>query len=171
MKAKRTLALLRMIKNITALFVVLLAAGTGLTLYLPQFQPDSNGAGQHIHYQINQDSLKKPLLMSTTLLDPLEQQASGFGLRLGLFSQLAQAIRQGQAYSLAQIPDIVKVTDEQRYWYLLILGPYPSEDLAHQQSFQLEEKHGISTTLIRWPFAEKKAASSETAKVKMPSAP
>ncbi|WDE08064.1 SPOR domain-containing protein [Thalassomonas viridans] len=159
-----------MIKNLTALFVALLATGTGLTLYLPQFEPGSNGADKHIGYQINQDSLKKPLLMSATLLDPLDQDSSGFGLRLGLFSQLAQAISKGQEYSLSQIPDIIKVTDQQRYWYLLILGPYPSEAQANRESSQLEEKHGISTTLIRWPFPENKK-DSKAAEAKTPSVP
>jgi len=160
-----------MIKNLTALFVVLLATGTGLTLYLPQFQPGSNGSGLRINYQINQDSLKTPLLMSATLLDPLEQDGSGFGLRLGLFSQLAQAISQGEKYPLAQIPDIIKVTDQHRYWYLVILGPYSSQTLANQQSARLEEKYGVSATLIRWPFPDNKKADSKAAGAKTPAVP
>ncbi|WP_281557535.1 SPOR domain-containing protein [Thalassomonas sp. RHCl1] len=160
-----------MIKNITALFVILLATGTGLTLYLPQFQPGSTGVDKHIGYLINQDSLKKPLQMSATLLNPPEQDTADFGLRLGLFSQLAQAVGQGQKYALAQTPDIIKVSDQQRYWYLLILGPYSNQMQANLQSRQLEEKHGISTTLIRWPFSDNKKGDGKAAEAKTPAAP
>jgi cell division protein FtsN len=143
-----------MLKQIIGYLLLLVAAGTGLTLYLPDYEPDNGVSTQQQFYQIDQPSLKEPLPMADTLLSATEPPGSAYGLRLGLFSQLQQAIGQGQKLALADNPTIVKLTDQQRYWYLLMLGPYDSTDIANQQRYDMARQHGISATLMKWPMKD-----------------
>lgn len=136
----------------TILVVLLLVAGVSLTLYLPAYQSNNRVSDNPTAYQISQSSLKKPLLMTTTLLPALSLQDSSYGLRLGLFGQLQQAINQSTKYRLADNPTIIKTTDQQRLWYLLVLGPFDSKQHASDRRLLLRQNHDISTTLINWPI-------------------
>ena len=145
---------------ITGLLAFLLTVGVGLTLYLPSYQPSVTDATSS--YIIDLPSLKSPLLMSDTLLTTLKEEDSVYGLRLGLFGQLTQAINLGK--SLGNKPEeknafedtaiIVKATDKQRFWYFLILGPYSSEDIANKKRMLLLQNQDLSTTIIKWPLEQ-----------------
>ena len=141
-----------MFKKITILVVLLVVVGVSLTLYLPAYQSNNRVSDNLTTYQIDQPSLKTPLLMTDTLLPTVALQDSLYGLRLGMFGQLQQAINQGKKYRLADDPTIFKTTDEQRLWYLLVLGPYSSKEDARGQGLLLQKNHDISTTLIQWPL-------------------
>lgn len=140
------------------LLSALLITGVSFTLYLPAYEPGNPVTDNRPTYHIEQPTLKKPLLMSDTLLDAFEQNTNGYGLTLGLFGQLQQAIDQGIKYGLKDNPTIVKATDRQRYWYILILGPYMSQAQANQRRLLLQQNMDISTTLIKWPLADEEIA-------------
>lgn len=143
-----------MFKKIVGFAVVLLLSGIGLSVYLPDFEPNEGVSLNPVGYQINQPSLKQPLIMSDMLLDSISPANQVYGLQLGLYGQLPQAIAQAQQYhSLTMATTIVKATDQQRYWYLLLLGPYDSQARASSQRLQLRQKQNISATLMQWPLA------------------
>ncbi|MFT4927209.1 MAG: hypothetical protein ACI8WB_003315 [Phenylobacterium sp.] len=149
-----------MFKKIATLATVLLITGVGLTLYLPTYQPDNAITVDKISYHIDQPSLKKPLSMDDILLSPVGEDEQRYGLRLGLFGQLQQAIYLAEKTiqsKPATETTIIKATDQQRYWYMVILGPFKTPSQANQQGTLLLQKQQISTTLMRWPLATTKA--------------
>jgi hypothetical protein len=146
-----------MIKKLSVLFVALLLIGVSLTLYLPAFDPSNLVTTNKQSYQINQPSLKKPLLLSETSLKIQMTEDDFYGLQLGMFSQLQQAITMGKKNNQADKLLIVKVKDKKRYWYLLIHGPYTSREATNQQ------KTNRSATLIRWPINPKEASDQTIA--------
>jgi cell division protein FtsN len=141
-----------MLKQIAGYLILLVAAGTGLTLYLPTFEPDNKVTRQQLFYQINQASLKQPLPMADTLLSATQAKDSLYGIGLGLFGQLPQAIGQGQKLALTENPSIVKLTDGNRYWYLLMIGPFESAQQANKRRFDIAQAHSMTATLIKWPL-------------------
>ncbi len=151
-------------KKLAAFAALLLLAGISLTLYLPDYQPKV--AGDKVNYQIDQDSLKTPLLMADTLLTTFEEQDTQYGLQLGLFSQLQQAITQANKMALADLSDsdplIFKATDHQRFWYLLVLGPFDSKNQSTQQSLRLQQSNSIEAKVMRWPIAKDETSEDTT---------
>ena len=141
-------------KKILGILVVLLITGVSLTLYLPDYKPSDVQAPTtpKINYQINQDSLKQPINMSDILLKPPIPPESIFGVRLGLYSQLQQAIDASSGFNTKHDLTIIKAQDNYRQWYLVITGPFDS----HTQSTQIQQQlsvNKISATLIQWPLA------------------
>lgn len=159
-----------MLKQLTALITVLLITGISLTLYLPDYEPENAIRLAPPNYQISQESLKNPFAMNDTLLNALEQEGSRFGLRLGLFGQLQQAVDQGAKYALTDKPTIFKTTDNQRYWYLLVLGPFPDRFQANHRSLSLAQNQHISSTLMRWPSENLSTKTPTKAPTKAPPA-
>ena len=140
-------------KKILGILVVLLAIGVSLTLYLPDYQPVDvkKPITPKIQYQINQGSLKQPINMSDILLKPTTPTDAVFGVRLGLYSQLQQAIDASASFKGDQQLTIIKAQDNYRQWYLVITGPIESQTQGEQIQQQLFT-HEISATLIRWPL-------------------
>lgn len=137
-----------MLKKLTALITLLVAGGIGLSLYLPDYQRQPLAPQA---YQINQASLKSPLPMADTLLGVLDQPDTLYGLQLGLFGQLQQALEQADHYALTA-SSIIKTTDGRRFWYILLLGPFDNKNEPAKYAAQLRQNRDISAKLIRWPI-------------------
>ena len=136
-------------KKLVTLAITLLLAGIGLTLYLPAYEP-GQAVDRAIPYQVDQDSLKTPYPMEATLLSAINP-TENYALQLGLFGDLEQAISQARKYALSEKPTILKTKDRQRYWFLLLLGPYPTKQMAKDQMLALLKNHQIQSKLAQWP--------------------
>jgi len=75
---------------------------------------------------------------------------AAFTLRLGLYSQLQQAVNAAKFVKLSNKTVIVKVVDNNREWYLLLFNQYQTAEKAEQQKQALENQK-ISATLMLWP--------------------
>ncbi|MCW4628481.1 MULTISPECIES: hypothetical protein [Marinomonas] len=131
-------------------FLVLLLVGIGLSLLLPKPQPSSQYLSQQTNYTISQDSLFAPLPMTEFLLITPTPNDVVFTLRLGLYSQLQQAVNAAESMDLSSKAFIVKVVDNNREWYLLLFNQHPTAEKAEQQKRVLENQK-ISATLMLLP--------------------
>jgi len=138
-----------MIKSLALLLTLLLLIGVSLTIYLPPFDAGNIVSTTPKSYQLNQASLKEPILISETSLKLEMTDNDYYGLQLGMFSQLNQAITMADNNELVDNSVIIKVKDNSRYWYLLLNGPYPNKDAINQL------KTNGTATLIRWPLSQK----------------
>ena len=141
-------------KSIIALAITLLLTGVGLTLYLPAYEPDAP-IDRSIPYQIDQASLKKPYAINQTLITALAPEQDNYALQLGLFGQLDQAVAKAQKYALSENPTIIKTIDRQRYFYLLLLGPFERKSEANQTLLALMQQRQIAAKLVKWPLSSK----------------
>jgi len=135
-----------MMKKLAVIITFLLLIGVSLTVYLPAYDPSNLVSEKKQQYQINKASLKAPVLLSETSLKIQKTEDDFYGLQLGMFSRLDQAVTMAKTDSSADNTIIVKVSDKTRYWYLLIHGPFASKEMINQQ------KMNNSATLIRWPL-------------------
>jgi|GEM_PF-2464752 hypothetical protein len=131
-------------------FLVLFLVGIGLSLLLPKPQTSLQHPSQETNYTISQDSLFAPLPMTEFLLITPPPIDAAFTLRLGLYSQLQQAVNAAKFVKLSNKTVIVKVVDNNREWYLLLFNQYQTAEKAEQQKQALENQK-ISATLMLWP--------------------
>ncbi|RBO81917.1 SPOR domain-containing protein [Marinomonas aquiplantarum] len=128
--------------------VSILIAGIILTLSLPR-RPNASVQATP-SYIIDSKSLSKPYLMNSLLLtSPLPKEAK-FTLRVGLYSEISQAIDKAQTINDSEPISIVKAIDRQKEWYFLLMGPYSTRLKAEQKKHDLQKKR-ISSTLSLWP--------------------
>lgn len=147
-------------KKFLAFAIVLIMAGAGMTMYLPQFKIEQSGKAELAKYQIDQDSLKAPYNMDDMLLAVFHDDKTQYGLQLGLFSGLQQAIERAKKYTLDATPTIIQAVDTSRTWYVLVLGPYPSQNEGSKMQSQLLDKNSVQSKVIQWPQAS--APDAET---------
>ncbi|MBJ7539992.1 SPOR domain-containing protein [Marinomonas transparens] len=134
--------------KILILVATLLIAGIALTVSLPTFQAPSINKTQAANYLINQDSLSSPLDMKDFLLITPTPSDSTFTLRLGLYSQLQQAVTEAKAINAPSKTVIIKVTDKNREWYLVLLGQYATLSQAEQQRRWLQNNQTSATLML-----------------------
>ncbi|BFM48669.1 hypothetical protein [Marinomonas sp. THO17] len=138
-------------KKFILVLISLLLVGVMVTLYLPTL-PTTN---QPITpaYQLDKESLTKPYPMASFLLITPFPKETKFALRIGLYSELSQAIDKAKllnASSPTDLVTIIKAIDLQREWYFLLAGPYSTPLLAEQKKQALQNQQ-ISSTLSLWP--------------------
>lgn len=136
-------------KKLAFLITFLVFIGISLTLLLPPFGANNIVPNTKNNYQLNQASLKEPILLSETSLKIEMDENDYYGLQLGIFSQLKQAIAMAENNLLVDDSVIIKMKDNNRYWYILVNGPYPNKDTINQL------KMHSTSTLIKWPLSHK----------------
>ena len=134
-------------RNFFISIIVLLLIGVGLSLSLPTFQSPSADFSKKSAYKINQDSLTSPISMGELLLITPTPKGAEFTLNLGLFSQLQAAIEAAESIQSTNVTLIVKAKDNNREWYLVLLGRYQTKAKAKQQ--QLQIKQSSATLMLR----------------------
>lgn len=146
-----------MIKKILVIATVLLAIGVSISVYLPSYNPHNEISTKESTIHIDQDSLRKPILMSSTSLKTPMADSDLYGLQIGMYPQLTQAVTKRQTVPMLNNVIIIKVQDIKRYWFLLIQGPYKQKATAQQHNSSL------SATLIRWPLPiQKQVTNTDT---------
>ena len=151
-----------MIKKLGVLAAILLALGTGATLYLPKYPPAAPATAT---FQLVEKSLKQPLnpasyQPSSSAFQSDTSSEPQYALQLGIFASLENATTEAtqlhaRGVETPGLPVIFKVKDSSREWYLLVMGPYASQDEAQQQSRKLALQN-IPVQFILWPVVEEK---------------
>ncbi len=109
--------------------VTLILVGVGLSLSLPKLTPSGQQQG-FPSVNIDQKSESSPILIRDFYLtSPLPEDAK-FTLQLGMYPQLPQAQSFAKTLPAGNHYRIVKTTDNQRFWYLVLQGSYPSQEQA-----------------------------------------
>jgi cell division protein FtsN len=103
-----------------------------------------------LQYTLVADSLKSPLPMSAYFLRAPTPPDAQYSLRLGLFSKLDQATQFANNLSMKDKTTVVKASDAQRDWYMVLLGPFTSKASATENRQRLQNEQ-ISATLMLWP--------------------
>ncbi len=153
-----------MLKKLTTFALLLLATGTGLSLYLPAYEPDGKPLAA---YQLAEKTLDQPvdtrsfqpssLALEEALAASAEadQAAPQYALQLRLFGTL-EAAKSGATHLYKRQLDlplpltIFKAEDPRRQWYILALGPFSNKNEAAHTQYTLETE-GVSTLDILWP--------------------
>ncbi len=163
-----------MIKKLGIFTIFLCAIGTGLSLYLPapsvidpSFDSDippvyegNELSASPTPFTIIGSSLEDPvdinLLQSSSQL--LGNEEVEYALQLGIYGTLNNAKAGALAFDNKKLPRplspvILGVKDQQRQWFIVILGPLKSqnEQLKYKQLL-LENK--TSSQAILWPVIE-----------------
>ena len=152
-----------MIKKLLGFTLLLVAIGTGFSLYLPEYQatditPPQN-ATQLVESSLNSPVQADSLHLSSSLFSPPKETVI-YGLQLGLFGTLSDAQFKGntlyqQAKHVIQPPiSIFKVKDNHRTWYVLALGALDNRTELEKYT-QLLQDQGIKSQEILWPFDKK----------------
>lgn len=142
-----------MLKSLGGFALLLLLTGIGLTIYLPEYKPqNSQSSGSPVSYRIEQSTISQPIDMNDLLLDTDNRENVSYGLQLGLFTQLKQAIQVAESTILLTPVTIIKAEDAQRSWYLLAMGPYGTQKEAETEKLKLPNNMKTSAFLVEWPF-------------------
>lgn len=149
-----------MIKKLLGFALLLVAIGTGFSLYLPEYQAADINLPSHATIVV-ESSLTTPVnpsaLRPSSMLFSDSPESVIYALQLGLFGSLGDAQSKGhalyqQANGIFTSPlQVFKTQDQQRYWYILALGPLKSQAQVNQYS-QLLEEQNINSQEILWPF-------------------
>ena len=150
-----------MIKKLLGFALLLVAIGTGFSLYLPEYQTADivlpSNATVIVESSLNEPVNPDALRLSSILFADTPESVN-YALQLGLFGTLADAQLKGhslyqQANSVFTSPlQIFKAKDQQRYWYILALGPMDTKAQINQYT-QLLQEQNIKSQEILWPFS------------------
>lgn len=147
-----------MLKSLAGFLLVLVASGVALSLYLPGYSSgEGNSRFEKVNYQIITETIRKPLKMDLMLFDTDSQNEHQFGLRLGIYSQLEQAIQVANNNKSLTALTIFKAEDNDNSWYIIAKGPYQQESQAEGQKQQIPSQLELTKTVIVWPLEKKEA--------------
>ena len=147
-----------MLKKLGVFALLLVASGIGLSLYLPKHlpveQPTStfNVAGYSIDQAVDLSTIQLSSLLSSNNSDNNIQYA----LQLSQFESLSGATSEAELLGKKEItfpslPTIFRVTAQNRYWYILMLGPFKNRNEAILFQRQLENTHTLPSVTVLWP--------------------
>lgn len=151
-----TKAVVVFMKKVLTFIFTMLAAGTGLSLYLPPYKAPPPPV---LQYTVVESTLIQPPTPSSILLSNLlledDATAKSFAIQLGLYANIDDAIIGANTLAtrqleLPQLPAIFKVEDALRQWYILSLGPYITKSESSLQKIKLDTA-GIPSQIILWP--------------------
>ncbi|MBX2808224.1 MAG: SPOR domain-containing protein [Cellvibrionaceae bacterium] len=145
-----------MLKKLGLFGLLLLAIGTGLTLYFPE--PEIT-APPLAAFTVLEQSLTTPvdstqLRNSYAVFQHNSDQPPAYGLQLGIYKQLINAEHAAMTLgklAASPLPVIFKVKDRQRQWFVMALGPFHTQDALSAAKKQLTEK-AINNQTINWPL-------------------
>jgi hypothetical protein len=151
-----------MIKGLGLLALTLAAVGIGFSLYLPPYSPNGVTTDTLLpNFVLIDESLETPysadtLLHSSQVFSSTEDEALEYGLQLGIFGSIEDAIAATNTIpiSLPITPAIFKVASEQRQWLVLALGPFKTNDESLRYQRLLTD-HYVDSSSILWPTSEK----------------
>ncbi|WP_432453219.1 MULTISPECIES: SPOR domain-containing protein [unclassified Agarivorans] len=132
-----------MAKTLLAIFVLFAAIGVSLTAILPP-----NTVLNPLKFKLDSASLKSPLSNQDLQLKVADTGNRQFAVQIGLYSDLTQASFALNKLELSQTANIFATHDNQRQWYVALLGPFSTIDNAkHWQ----QQHFNLATSLVQWP--------------------
>jgi hypothetical protein len=131
---------------------LLAAVGTGLTLWLPDY-PASPAAAST--FKLRPVSHAELSLSSQLMSDSAASFDRYYGLQLYISSSPAvieAELKQleAAAVKLPLTPVVFAVSEDDRHWLILAVGPFAERPAAEQLQFSLTGK-GQTAKLIAWP--------------------
>jgi len=144
-----------MIKALVGFALLLVAIGTGLSLYLPKYKQIPAQASFEVPFNVIEGTLEQPIDFSS--ISPSTELLAGneapiaYALQIGVYGNLHDAkfgLKElsNKLEDLLAPPIIFKTALDQREWFIVAIGPFVSEE--QRRKYQRELKN--SQTIL-WP--------------------